>query len=75
MSYEKKTSKENHQICIICYQAKLLYKPSGSDIIDEFIKYKQINFVQESSRMKFILYDQLKDIGFIKEGGCRVSVN
>ncbi len=31
--------KENHQICIICYQAKLLYKPSGSKIIDEFIKY------------------------------------
>ena len=61
--------KENHQICIICYQAKLLYKSSENEIVDEFIKYTQINFVQESSRMKFIPYDQFKNIEFIKEGG------
>src|SRR5688572_27591595 len=34
----KKVFKKNHQICIICYQANLLYKPSGNKIIDEFIK-------------------------------------
>jgi len=26
--------KENHRICIICYQANLLYKPSVNRIID-----------------------------------------
>jgi len=61
--------KENHQICIICYQAKLLYKPSGSEIIDEFINYTQVHFVQESSRMKFIPFDQFKDIEQIGKGG------
>src|SRR6266542_492698 len=61
--------KENHQVCIICYQAKLLYKPSGSKIIDEFIKYTQINFIQQSSRMKFIPSDQFKDIKEIGKGG------
>ncbi len=38
--------KKNNQICIICYQAKLLYMPSGNKIIDEFIKGTQINFIQ-----------------------------
>ena len=59
---KRRPLKENHRICIICYQANLLHKPSGNKIIDEFIKDTQINFVQESSRMKFILYDQFKDI-------------
>ena len=68
----RRALKENHQICIICYQAKLLYelyKPSGNKIIDEFIDYTQINFVQESSRMKFIPFDQFKDIEMIGKGG------
>ena len=65
----RRPSKENHQICIICYQANLLYKPSGNKIIDDFINYTQINFVQESSRMKFIPYDQFKDIEQIGKGG------
>ncbi len=67
--YKKRTTKKNHQICIICYQANLLYKPSGNKIIDNFINYTQINFVQESSRMKFIPYDQFKDIEQISKGG------
>ncbi len=37
--HKKRSSKKNHQICIICYQAKLLYKPSGNKTIDEFINY------------------------------------
>jgi len=61
--------KENHQICIICYQANLLYKPSGNKVIDEFISYTQINFVQESSRMKFIPYNQFKVIEKVGKGG------
>ncbi len=68
-SKKRRPLKENHQICIICYQANLLYKPSGNKIIDEFIKDTQINFVQESSRMKFIPYNQFKDIEKIDEGG------
>ncbi|GET66104.1 kinase-like domain-containing protein [Rhizophagus irregularis DAOM 181602=DAOM 197198] len=66
---KRRPSKKNQQICIICYQAKLLYKQSGNETIDEFIKYTQINFIQESSRMKFISYDRFKNIEFIKEGG------
>ncbi len=65
----RRSLKKNHQICIICYQAKLLYKPSGNEIIDEFINYTQINFVQESSRMKFVPYNQFKDIEKIGKGG------
>src|SRR3989337_2190586 len=61
--------KKNHQICIICYQANLLYQPSGHKIIDEFINYTQINFVQESSRMKFIPFDQFKDVEKIGKRG------
>ena len=66
---KRRTLKENHQICIICYQAKLLYKPSGNKTIDEFINYTQINFIQESSRMKFVPYDQFKDVEMIGKGG------
>ena len=65
----RRPSKENHQICIICHQANLLYRPSGSEVIDGFIKYTQINFVQESSRMKFIPYNQFENIKLIGKGG------
>ncbi len=66
---KRRFSKQNYQICIICYQAKLLYKPSGNKIIDEFINDTQINFIQESSRMKFIPYNQFKVIKKIDKGG------
>ena len=69
---KRRPSKKHHQICIICYQAKLLYKPSGNKIIDEFIKDTQINFVQESSRMKFVPYNRFKNVEFINEGGFSV---
>ena len=60
--------KENYQICIICYQAILLYKLSRNRIIDLFIISTQINFVQESSRMKFVFYNQFENIEMIGEG-------
>src|SRR6266498_2153131 len=66
---KRRSLKENHQICIICYQADLLYKPSGNKVIDDFINYTQINFVQESSRMKFIPFDQFTNIKEIGKGG------
>ncbi len=66
---KRRTLKKNNQICVICYQANLLYKTSGNKIIDEFIDFTQTNFVQESSRMKFIPYDQFKDIELIGKGG------
>ncbi len=65
----RRTLRKYNQICIVCYQANLLNKPSGNKIIDEFVKYTQINFVQESSRMKFFPYNQFKNIEFINEGG------
>ena len=66
---KRRSLKRNHQICIICYQANLLYKPSGNVNVDEFIRYTQIHFIQESSRLKFIPYDQFKNIEFINKGG------
>ncbi|GES92285.1 kinase-like domain-containing protein [Rhizophagus clarus] len=66
---KRRPSKKNNQICIICYQAKLLYNPSGNDIINEFIKYTQTDFVQETSRMRFISYDRFKNKEFIRGGG------
>ena len=71
-SKKRRPLKENHQICIICYQANLLHKPSGNKIIDEFITYTQINFVQESSRMTFIPFDQFKNIEKIGKGGFSI---
>ena len=70
--FKKRRPLKKDQICVICYQTNLLYKlykPSGNKIIDEFINYTRINFVQESSRMTFIPYDQFKDIKMIGKGG------
>ncbi len=44
-----------------------MYKQRRNKIIDEFINYTQINFVQESSKMKFIPYDQFENIEKIGE--------
>jgi hypothetical protein len=61
---------ENHQICRICYEyeAKGLIK-SGNKIIDDFIKYTQINYAKKSGKMEFVPHDQFKNIEFIAEGG------
>jgi hypothetical protein len=59
---------ESHQICRICYEAKGLIT-SGNKIIDDFIKYTQINYVNNRGKMEFVPHDQFKNIEFIAEGG------
>jgi len=44
----------------------LLYK-SGNKVVDDFIKYTQINL--DNNMMEFVPYDQFKNIQFIAEGG------
>ncbi|CAB5191701.1 unnamed protein product [Rhizophagus irregularis] len=48
---------------------KPLFKPSGNKMIDDFIRYTQINYVRKEGKMEFIPYDQFKNIEFIAEGG------
>src|ERR1044072_5419613 len=60
---------ESHKICRICYKSNTLYKPSENKVVDEFIRYTQINSFLEQARMEFVPYDQFKDIEFIAEGG------
>jgi hypothetical protein len=60
---------KGHQICHVCYKAKEL-KLSGNKIIDDFIKYTQINYVnKKEGKMEFVPHDQFKNIEFIAEGG------
>ena len=44
----------------------LLYR-SGNKVVDDFIKYTQINL--DVNMMEFVPYDQFKNIQFIAEGG------
>ncbi|RIA98797.1 kinase-like domain-containing protein, partial [Glomus cerebriforme] len=60
---------ENHKICHTCYKTKILLKPSGNKVIDDFIRHTQINYTKDKGKLEFIPYDQLKDIEFIAEGG------
>ncbi|EXX60451.1 Bck1p [Rhizophagus irregularis DAOM 197198w] len=48
---------------------KKLFKPSGNKIIDNFIKYTQVNLIKVEGKMEFVPYDQFKNIEFIAEGG------
>ena len=65
----RKTLDESHQICRICYKMKTIFKPSGNKVIDDFIRYTQINLVREEGRMEFVPYEQFKNVEFIAEGG------
>ena len=49
----------------------MIYKPklSGNKIIDDFIKYTQVNLVKDEGRMEFVPYEQFKNVEFIAEGG------
>jgi hypothetical protein len=60
---------ESHQICRICYKMKLIFKPSGNKIIDDFIRRTQINLIRVEGKMEFVPFDQFKNIEFIAEGG------
>src|SRR6266496_4182679 len=67
----RKPLDESHQICHVCYKVKIIYKPklSGNKIIDDFIKYTQLNLVKKEGRMEFVPYEQFKNVEFIAEGG------
>ena len=62
---------ESHNICRICYKSNILYKPSGNKVVDDFIRYTQINSYLElrDGIMEFVPHDRFKDIEFIAEGG------
>src|SRR6266498_3181185 len=67
----RKPLNESHQICHVCYKVKMVYNPklSGNKIIDDFIKYTQVNLAKEEGKMEFIPHEQFKNIEFIAEGG------
>ncbi|GES96341.1 kinase-like domain-containing protein [Rhizophagus clarus] len=60
-----------YQICFLCYNLKIILKPeqSGNKVIDNFIRYTQINKAITKGKMEFVPYDQFKNIEFIAEGG------
>jgi ribosomal protein S14 len=60
---------EDYQFCRLCYKLKSVFKSSGNKIIDDFIKYTQINLTKSEGKMEFVPYDQFKNIEFIAEGG------
>ncbi|PKB94609.1 hypothetical protein RhiirA5_438407, partial [Rhizophagus irregularis] len=62
---------ESHQICHVCYKIKEVYKygSSGNKIIDDFIRYTQINLVRRYGKLEYVPYEQFKNIEFIAEGG------
>ncbi|GBC26800.2 kinase-like domain-containing protein [Rhizophagus irregularis DAOM 181602=DAOM 197198] len=45
------------------------YGSSGNKIIDDFIRYTQINLVNENGKMEYVPYEQFINIEFIAEGG------
>jgi len=47
---------------------RLFYK-SGNKVVDDFIRYTQINSYLKVEIIEFVPYDQFKDIEFIAEGG------
>ena len=65
----RKTLDTNHQICHACYKMKERFKPSGNKVIDDFIRYTQINLVRNKGKMEFVPYEQFKNVEFIAEGG------
>ncbi|GBB86409.1 hypothetical protein RclHR1_12850002 [Rhizophagus clarus] len=44
-------------------------KSSGNEVIEDFIKYTQRDYVRAGGKMEYVPYDQFKDIEFIAEGG------
>src|SRR5581483_2470617 len=58
-------SSENPQICHVCYKAKKLVQ-SGNQIIDDFIRHTNIHNTT-AKKMKFVPYNQFKNVEFIAE--------
>ena len=60
---------ESHQICHDCYKTIIEQKLSGNKIIDDFIKYTQINYFKTWIKLNYVPHEQFKNIEFIAEGG------
>ena len=65
----RKTLDKSHQICHVCYKLRKIFKPSGNKVIDDFIRYTQINLTTVRGKMEFVPYEQFKNVEFIAEGG------
>jgi serine/threonine protein kinase len=48
---------------------KKRFIPSGNKIVDDFIRYTQINLTKKAGKMEFVPYNQFKNLEFIAEGG------
>ncbi|GES96397.1 kinase-like domain-containing protein [Rhizophagus clarus] len=68
-SRERKSFDESHQICYVCYKITTMLKSSGNKVINDFIRYTQINRDDPGGELEFITYDRFKNIEFIAEGG------
>ncbi|GES87805.1 kinase-like domain-containing protein [Rhizophagus clarus] len=68
---KRRTIYENRQTCQMCYKIMIIIKPksSGNEVIEDFIKYTQRDYVRAGGKMEYVPYDQFKDIEFIAEGG------
>src|SRR3954454_17820026 len=64
----RKLFDESHPICRTCYNAKKL-KLSGNKTVDDFIREIQTSYNNQIGKMKFIPYNQYKNVEFIAEGG------
>ncbi|GBC27195.2 uncharacterized protein OCT59_021209 [Rhizophagus irregularis] len=60
---------ETHLVCHVCYKTKEKFIPSGNQIVDDFIRYTQVNLIKKAGKMEFVPYNQFKNIEFIAEGG------
>src|ERR1044072_3622119 len=60
---------KSHRICSVCFKSITLFNPSGSEIVDDFIRYTQTNCGNKAEKMEFVSYDRFKDVEFIAEGG------
>jgi hypothetical protein len=66
----RKPSSESNQICFTCDKVKKRIILSGNEIIDDFIRYTQINCPNKSyGKMLFVPYEEFKNIKPIGEGG------
>jgi serine/threonine protein kinase len=66
----KRALDKGNQICRVCNTIKtILEKQSGNKVIDDFIKYTQINNDKLGAKMEVVPYDQFINIEFIAEGG------
>src|ERR1043165_6401327 len=62
--------KEKSRIKVIGYVVFVsLFNPSGSETVDDFIRYTQTNCGNKAEKMEFVSYDRFKDVEFIAEGG------